>query len=80
VLAAGVYLATCLPAQAAAARTPDGHAARAATGAGIRAMVPLQATWAARAGHPAAAAALGAVAAVGTLLRRRSGARAVSET
>ncbi|WP_454048862.1 SCO3242 family prenyltransferase [Cellulomonas sp. Marseille-Q8402] len=80
VLATGTYLATCLPAQVHAATTPDAPAARAATGAGIRAMVPLQAAWAARAGHPVAAAVLGAVAAAGTVLRRRAGSRAVSET
>lgn len=78
VLATGAYLATCLPAQVTATTTPDAPAARAATGAGIRAMVPLQAAWAARAGHPGVAAALGVVAAAGVLLRRRP--RAVSST
>jgi 4-hydroxybenzoate polyprenyltransferase len=80
VLATGAYLATCLPAQLTAAATPDGPAARAATGAGIRAMVPVQAAWAARAGRPGPAAVLGVVGLAGTLLRRRAGARAVSET
>jgi 4-hydroxybenzoate polyprenyltransferase len=80
VLATGAYLVTCLPAQLTAAATPDGPAARAATGAGIRAMVPVQAAWAARAGHPGPAAVLGVVGLAGTLLRRRAGARAVSET
>lgn len=80
VLATGAYLATCLPAQLTAAATPDGPAARAATGAGIRAMVPVQAAWAARAGRPGPAAVLGVVGLVGALLRRRAGARAVSET
>jgi len=74
------YLAQCLPPQVAAARAPTAPAARAATGAGIRAMIPLQAAWAARAGRPGAALALGAVAAAGSLLRRATGPRAVSET
>jgi 4-hydroxybenzoate polyprenyltransferase len=80
VLATGAYLATCLPEQLSAAATPDGPAARAATGAGIRAMVPVQAAWAARAGRPGAAAVLGVVGLAGALLRRRAGSRAVSET
>ncbi|GIG37543.1 SCO3242 family prenyltransferase [Cellulomonas pakistanensis] len=79
-LAAAAYLAQCLPAQVRAARTPTAPAARAATGAGIRAMIPLQAAWAARAGRPGAALVLGAVAAAGALLRRATGPRAVSET
>ncbi|NHT19343.1 UbiA family prenyltransferase [Cellulomonas sp. IC4_254] len=79
-VAAAAYLAQCLPPQVAAARTPTAPAARAATGAGIRAMIPLQAAWAARAGRPGAALALGAVAVAGVLLRRRTGPGAVSET
>ncbi|WP_262348093.1 SCO3242 family prenyltransferase [Cellulosimicrobium cellulans] len=79
-LAVAAYLAQGLPAQVGAARTPTASAARAATGAGIRAMVPLQAAWAARAGRPDAALALGVVAAAGALLRRVTGPRAVSET
>ncbi|WP_308281230.1 SCO3242 family prenyltransferase [Cellulomonas sp. PS-H5] len=79
-VAIAAYLAQCVPAQAQAARTPTAPAARAATGAGIRAMIPLQAAWTARAGHPGAALALGAVAAAGALLRRATGPRAVSET
>jgi 4-hydroxybenzoate polyprenyltransferase len=78
--AAAGYLATCLPAQVGAARTPTAPAARSATGVGIRAMIPLQAAWAARAGRPGAALALGGVAAAGALLRRGAGPRAVSET
>jgi 4-hydroxybenzoate polyprenyltransferase len=80
VAATAAYLAACLPAQLAAAREPSAAKARSATGAGIRAMVPLQAAWAARAGTPGTAAALGGVAVVGTLLRRAAGTRAVSET
>ncbi|WP_282948687.1 SCO3242 family prenyltransferase [Cellulomonas endometrii] len=80
VAATAAYLAACLPAQAAAAREPTAARARSATGAGIRAMVPLQAAWAARAARPATAAALGVVAAAGALLRRASGTGAVSET
>lgn len=79
-LALTAYLAATLPAQVVAAREPVAARARAATGAGIRAMVPLQAAVAARAGHPRAAVALGAVALTGTLLRRAAGHRAVSET
>ncbi|MCG7288192.1 UbiA family prenyltransferase [Cellulomonas sp. ACRRI] len=78
--AVAATLAQCLPAQGRAARTPTAGAARAATGAGIRAMVPLQAAWAARAGRPGVALALGGVAAAGALLRRATGPRAVSET
>jgi 4-hydroxybenzoate polyprenyltransferase len=80
VAATTAYLAACLPAQVAAAGEPSAAHARSATGAGIRAMVPLQAAWAARAGSPGTAAALGVVAATGTLLRRAAGSRAVSET
>jgi 4-hydroxybenzoate polyprenyltransferase len=80
VTATTAYLAACLPAQVAAAREPSAAHARSATGAGIRAMVPLQAAWAARTGNPGTAAALGVVAAAGTLLRRAAGPRAVSET
>lgn len=80
VAATAAYLAACLPAQAAAAREPTAARARTATGAGIRAMVPLQAAWAARAARPGTAAALGVVAAAGALLRRASGTGAVSET
>lgn len=79
-LAVAAYLAQSFPAQARAARIPTASAARAATGAGIRAMVPLQAAWAARADRPDAALALGVVAAAGALLRRATGPRAVSET
>jgi 4-hydroxybenzoate polyprenyltransferase len=80
VVALAAYLAQCVPAQARAARTPTAPAARAATGAGIRAMIPLQAAWTAGAGRPGAALALGALAAAGALLRRVTGPRAVSET
>ncbi|VTR78575.1 SCO3242 family prenyltransferase [Cellulomonas hominis] len=80
VAATAAYLGACLPAQVAAAREPTAARARSATGAGIRAMVPLQAAWAARAARPGTAAALGVVAVAGALLRRASGTRAVSET
>lgn len=72
------YAAAVLPPQLAAARRPTADLARAATGAGIRAMIPLQAAWAARSGSPAAAAVIGLAGAAGVLLRRRT--RAVSET
>ncbi|NKY24018.1 UbiA family prenyltransferase [Cellulomonas denverensis] len=72
------YAAAVLPPQLAAARRPTADLARAATGAGIRAMIPLQAAWAARSGSPAAAAVIGVAGAAGVLLRR--GTRAVSET
>ncbi len=55
-VAAAAYLAACLPAQLGAARLPTAGRAHAATKAGIRAMVPLQAAWAARAAHAARAA------------------------
>ncbi|WP_228485471.1 hypothetical protein [Cellulosimicrobium sp. JZ28] len=50
VAAAGAYLATCLPRQVDAAITPSAQNAFAATKAGIRAMLPLQAAWSARGG------------------------------
>jgi 4-hydroxybenzoate polyprenyltransferase len=78
--ALAAYLARALPAQAAAVREPTAARARAATGQGIRAMVPLQAALVARAGRTGTAAALGGVAVLATALRRAAGRRAVSET
>ena len=50
VAASAAYLATCLPRQVDTAITPSAGNAFAATKAGIRAMLPLQAAWAARHG------------------------------
>ena len=77
-LATAAYLGTLVPAQLAAVREPTAVHARTATGVGIRAMIPLQAAWAARSGSPVAASVIGAVSLVGAVLRRRT--RAVSET
>lgn len=77
-LATAAYLGTLVPAQLAAVREPTAAHARTATGVGIRAMIPLQAAWAARSGSPVAATVIGAVGVVGALWRRRT--RAVSET
>lgn len=77
-VAAAAYAAACLPAQVRAARDRSAPAARTATGAGIAAMVPLQAAWALRGGRLGTAAVLGGVAVAGSLLRRRR--RAVSVT
>ena len=77
------YLATCLPRQVDAAITPSAGNAFAATKAGIRAMVPLQAAWAARGGSLASVAVLGGVGLAGRLLRRagrRPGRVEMSET
>ncbi len=76
VAAAAAYAASCLPAQAAAARDRSASAARTATGAGIRAMVPLQAAWTVRGGRPVATAVLAGAALAGRLLRARGRARA----
>jgi 4-hydroxybenzoate polyprenyltransferase len=75
VAAAGAYAAACLPAQVRAAATPTAANARTATRSGIQAMVPLQATWAARSGGLGTAALLAGVAAVGYGLRRLGRAR-----
>lgn len=76
--ATAAYLGTLVPAQVAAVREPTAAHARTATGVGIRAMIPLQAAWAARSGSPVAASVIGLVGLVGAVLRRRT--RAVSET
>jgi 4-hydroxybenzoate polyprenyltransferase len=65
------YLAAVLPGQLAVASTPDAHSARNATRAGIRAVVPLQAAFAARAGAPIATGALLAIDLLGKALGRR---------
>lgn len=69
VAAAGAYAAACLPAQVRAAAEPTAANARTATRSGIQAMVPLQATWAARSGSLGTTALLAGVAAVGYGLR-----------
>ncbi len=82
-VAAGAYLATCLPRQVDAAITPSAPNAFAATKAGIRAMLPLQAAWAARGGSLASVAVLAGVDVAGRLLRRagrRPGRNEMSET
>ncbi|RPF20296.1 SCO3242 family prenyltransferase [Myceligenerans xiligouense] len=70
--AALAYAATCLPGQLRAAAAPTASAARHATRSGLHAMIPLQATWAARSGRPVTALVLGGVAAAGSALRRRA--------
>lgn len=83
VAAAGAYAAACLPAQVRAAVTPTAGNARTATRSGIQAMVPLQATWAARSGGLGTTALLAGVAAVGyglRLLGRARGKAGVSIT
>ncbi|MDA2812406.1 UbiA family prenyltransferase [Nocardiopsis sp. RSe5-2] len=69
------YGASVGTAQAAAVRSPDGPTVMAATGAGIRGMIPLQAAYIARAGAPVTAAALAAA-----VPAARAGFRAVSPT
>ncbi|KRC42690.1 SCO3242 family prenyltransferase [Oerskovia sp. Root22] len=69
---AGVYAASCLPQQAQAVGAPDAANAFAATKAGIRSMVPLQAALAARGGSLGSVAVLAAVEVVGRALRARS--------
>ncbi|MFI2705669.1 SCO3242 family prenyltransferase [Cellulosimicrobium composti] len=81
--AAGAFVATALPRQVDAAITPSAGNAFAATKAGIRAMVPLQAAWAARGGSLVSVAALAGVEVAGRLLRRagrRPGRAEMSET
>ncbi|WP_435737100.1 UbiA family prenyltransferase [Cellulosimicrobium sp. PMB13] len=81
--AAGAYVASCLPRQLDAALTPSADNARTATRAGIQAMVPLQAAWAARGGSAGSALALAGVAVAGRLVRRagrRPGRAEMSET
>jgi 4-hydroxybenzoate polyprenyltransferase len=83
VAAAGAYAAACLPAQVRAAVTPTAGNARTATRSGIQAMVPLQATWAARSGGLGTTALLAGVAAAGyglRLLGRARGKAGVSIT
>lgn len=80
---AGAYAAACLPAQVRAAAEPTAANARTATRSGIQAMVPLQATWAARSGSLGTTALLAGVAAVGygmRLLGRARGRAGVSIT
>ena len=69
---AGVYAASCLPQQARAVGAPDAANAVAATKAGIRSMVPLQAALAARGGSLGSVAVLAAVEVVGRALRARN--------
>ncbi|RJK97227.1 SCO3242 family prenyltransferase [Vallicoccus soli] len=68
---ATAYAATALPAQRAALREPTGPVVRRAVGAGLQALVPLQAALTARSGRYAAAVALLASAPVGRALVRR---------
>jgi 4-hydroxybenzoate polyprenyltransferase len=65
------YAALLVPAQLAALREPTGPVVRRAVGAGIQALVPLQAALLARAGAYARAGALLASAPVGRALVRR---------
>ena len=76
-VSAGVYVASCLPHQAAAVGSPDAKTAFAATKAGIRSMVPLQAALAARGGSLGSVAVLAGVELAGRALRAR-GRRRVS--
>ncbi|MFF3065414.1 SCO3242 family prenyltransferase [Oerskovia sp. NPDC057915] len=76
-VSAGVYVASCLPHQAAAVGSPDARNAFAATKAGIRSMVPLQAALAARGGSLGSVAVLAGVELAGRALRAR-GRRRVS--
>ncbi|MCC9196906.1 UbiA family prenyltransferase [Arthrobacter sp. zg-Y820] len=78
--ATAAYAARCGPAQIRAARSPAASNALAATRAGIRAMIPLQAALAVRYGHPTAAGALVAVDVLGKILRSRPNGRKVSES
>ncbi|GAA2306340.1 UbiA family prenyltransferase [Streptomyces hawaiiensis] len=61
VLTAAVYAVTCARAQWAALRDPDAARTRAAVGAGIHALLPLQAALVSRTGSPELAALLAAV-------------------
>ncbi|MEU1320414.1 SCO3242 family prenyltransferase [Streptomyces tibetensis] len=61
VLTSTVYAATCARAQWAALRDPDAARTRAAVGAGIHALLPLQAALVSRTGSPGLAALLAAV-------------------
>ncbi|MHC5909208.1 SCO3242 family prenyltransferase, partial [Streptomyces sp. S6] len=69
--AALAYLGTYGAAQAKALAAPTGDNVRGAVGAGITALVPLQAALTARAGSPIAAALLGAVHPLARRLARR---------
>lgn len=83
VAAAAAYAAAALPGQVRAAAEPTAANARTATRAGIQAMVPLQAAWAARAGALGTTALLAGVAAAGyglRLLGRARGRAGVSIT
>ncbi|MEV0894916.1 SCO3242 family prenyltransferase [Promicromonospora sp. NPDC050262] len=75
VAAATAYAAAALPGQVRAAARPTAANARTATRAGIQAMVPLQAAWAARSGSLGTTALLVGVAAVGQGLRLLARAR-----
>ncbi|WP_020384950.1 SCO3242 family prenyltransferase [Kribbella catacumbae] len=72
---AGLFATSVGPAQAAAAQDPTAGRLRAAVGAGIHGLVPLQAAWCARRGSPVIGAAL-----VGALPVARRLARKVSPT
>jgi 4-hydroxybenzoate polyprenyltransferase len=71
--ATAVYAATCLRAQTAVVRDPSAPRVRAAVGAGIHALLPLQAALVARAGAPLLALPLTvALPVVGRLARKVS--------
>ncbi|MBD8079798.1 UbiA family prenyltransferase [Cellulosimicrobium arenosum] len=72
VAATAAYAATCLPRQVDAAQAPTADHARTATRSGIRAMLPLQAAWAARGGHLPSVAVLAGVEVAGRFVRRAS--------
>ncbi|MFF2523739.1 SCO3242 family prenyltransferase [Streptomyces liangshanensis] len=70
---AATYAVTCVRAQSAVARHPSAPRVRAAVGAGIHALLPLQAALVARAGAPLAALPLGlALPVLGRLARKVS--------
>ncbi|MBD5786174.1 UbiA family prenyltransferase [Cellulosimicrobium terreum] len=70
VVAAGAYVATCLPPQLDAAREPSAENAFTATKSGIRSMLPLQAALAARGGNLGSVGVLAVVEVAGRVLRR----------
>lgn len=78
--ATAAYAARCAPAQLRAARNPAAENALAATKAGIRAMIPLQAALTLRQDNVAAAAALASLDLFGKALRSRSGKTRISES
>ncbi|MCU1535661.1 MAG: 4-hydroxybenzoate polyprenyltransferase, partial [Humibacillus sp.] len=67
----GWYAASVLRAQASAVRTPDARTVRAATGQGIRGLVPLQSAALAGSGSPLTALGLAVSAPVGAWAMRR---------